>query len=177
MSAKRLQIGVMGMGHDMEHSAQMTQLAFEIGVCIAKAGHITVYGANKDQETLPTDAARGAKSVGGLTVGVTHGVGRTILNQENTDVVVATGIEKGGGREFVLVNSCDAIILISGGAGTLIEAAIAYEMYIPMVALLGSGGWADKLAGTYLDPRNKVLIESAKTPQEAVELAVKAAMK
>lgn len=172
MNEKRLQIGVMGACHDLEHSTKIEKLAFEVGRLIAESGNILVYGANKDEVTLPTDAARGAKSAGGLTIGITHGIGRKILNQDATDVVIATGLEKGGGREFVLVNSCDVIIIISGGAGTLIETAIAYEMHIPIVALTGTGGWADKLAGEYLDPRKKIKVLAAKTPSEAVRLAI-----
>ncbi|MEK7532335.1 MAG: TIGR00725 family protein, partial [Patescibacteria group bacterium] len=78
----------------------------------------------------------------------------------------------GGGREFVLVNSCDAIIIISGGSGTLTETAIAYQMNIPIVALTGSGGWADKLANSYLDTRKRLLIVETKTPAEAAEKAL-----
>ncbi len=164
----------MGAGHDLEHSAKMEKLAFEVGKLIAESGNILVYGANKDQMTLPTEAARGAKGAGGLTVGITDGIGKKILNKDNTDVVIATGIEKGGGREFVLVNSCDVIITLSGGAGTLIEIAIAYEMGIPVIALSGTGGWSDKLAGEYLDARERVKIRPAKTPTEAVEMAIEA---
>ena len=79
-----------------------------------------------------------------------------------------TGSERGDGREFVLVNSCDAIIIISGGSGTLTEAAIAYQMDIPVVALTGTGGWADKLAGEYIDARKRLKVEAAVTPEEAV---------
>lgn len=160
----------MGSAADLAYSAEIEKLAFDIGVCIAKQGHITVYGAEKDYDSLSTAAARGAKSLGGLTVGVTYGKGKDIWDkEETTDVLIVTGIERGGGREFVLVNSCDGIIIISGGSGTLTEAAIAYQMDIPIVALSGTGGWADKLAGQYIDGRERVRVESATTAQEAVD--------
>lgn len=163
----------MGSAADLNYSAEIENLAFEVGKFIAKKGHITVYGAEKDYDSLSTAAARGAKSAGGLTVGVTYGKGKDIWDKENTtDVIVVTGIERGGGREFVLVNSCDAIIIISGGSGTLTETAIAYQMNIPIVALTGTGGWADKLAGEYIDARKRVKITPAKTAEEAVDAAV-----
>jgi uncharacterized protein (TIGR00725 family) len=100
---------------------------------------------------------------------VTYGKGKDIWDKEGlTDIIVVTGIERGGGREFVLVNSCDAIIIISGGSGTLTETAIAYQMNIPIVALTGTGGWADKLAGEYIDARKRLKVEPASTPEEAV---------
>mgnify|MGYP001615287262 FL=1 len=149
---RKLQIGVMGSAADLKYTTQVEKLAFEVGKKIAKSGNIVVYGAEKDYDSLSTAAARGAKSVGGITVGITYGKGKDIWDKEaNTDVIISCGLDRGGGREFVLVNSCDAIIIIAGGSGTLTEAAIAYQSNIPVIALVGSGGWADKLADTYID--------------------------
>jgi len=176
MEKRKFQIGVMGSAADLSYSSEIEMLAFGVGAEIARNGHITVYGAEKDYDSLSTAAARGAKSVGGLTVGVTYGKGKEIWDKENaTDVIIVTGIERGGGREFVLVNSCDAIIMISGGSGTLTEAAIAYQANIPIIAVVGSGGWADKLAGEYIDTRKRLKVEPAQTPEEAVRSALKLA--
>lgn len=176
MKRTRLQIGVMGSAADLSYTEAVQQLAEAVGRAIARSGNITVYGAEKDVDSLSTAAARGAKSAGGLTVGVTYGRGKKIWDTSgDTDVVIATGIERGGGREFVLVNSCDAVILISGGSGTLTEAAIAYQANIPIVALTSTGGWADQLAGTFLDGRKRRRVIAAATPQEAVDLALQEA--
>lgn len=173
---RKLQIGAMGSAADLKYSKQIEAIAFELGKLIAKSGNITVYGAEKDYDSLSTAAARGAKSAGGLTVGVTYGKGKDIWDKEgNTDVLIVTGLERGGGREFVLVNSCDAVILVSGGSGTLTEAAIAYQLNIPIVALTGTGGWADKLIGEYIDARRRLKVVPAKSPVQAVRLALKLA--
>ncbi|MFA5184063.1 MAG: TIGR00725 family protein [Patescibacteria group bacterium] len=170
---RRLQIGVMGSDADLNYSADLEKRAFAVGLEIARSGNILVYGAEKDGDSLSTAAARGAKSTGGLTVGVTYGRGKDIWDKDgNTDIVIASGLERGGGREFVLVNSCDAIIILAGGSGTLSEAAIAYQLAIPIVALEGSGGWADKLADTYLDNRRRLRIIGATDPAAAVRLAI-----
>lgn len=172
--SRKIQIGVMGSAADLKYSQEVEKLAFEVGRLIAESGNITVYGAEKDYDSLSTAASRGAKSAGGLTVGVTYGKGKDVWDKEgNTDVIVVTGIERGGGREFVLVNSCDVLIIISGGSGTLTETAIAYQQNIPVVALTGTGGWADKLANTYIDDRKRIKVVSSTTPQEAVALAIK----
>ena len=175
MHEKRLQIGVMGSASDQNYPQELKTLATEIGKRIAEAGHILIYGANRDTDTLPNVAARSAKAMGGLCVGVTYGTDRNVMyRKESADVIIATGSEHGGGREFVLVHSCDVVILLAGGAGTLTEAAIAYQMDIPIVALAGTGEWADKLAGEYMDVRKRVKILSAKSPEEAVRLAIEA---
>ncbi len=171
--ARKLQIGVMGSAADLNYSDEIQKLAEEVGELIARSGNITVYGAEKDYDSLSTAAAKGANSAGGLTVGVTHGKGKDIYDKNNTDVIIATGLERGGGREFVLVNSCDAVIAISGGSGTLTELAIAYQSDIPMIVLEGTGGWADKLADTYIDGRERRKVLAAKTPAEAVDLAMR----
>ena len=173
MRRRKLQIGVMGSVADLMYSKKIENLAFEVGRLIAESGNIMMYGAEKDYDSLSTAAARGAKSASGITVGVTYGKGKDIWDKEgNTDVVIVSGLERGGGREFVLVNSCDTIIIISGGSGTLTEVAIAYQLNIPVVALTGTGGWADKLAGKFIDERKRMKVVRVRTPNEAVKVAL-----
>lgn len=174
---RKYQIGVMGSAADLKYSESIAKIAEQIGRDIALSGNICVYGAEKDVDSLSTAAARGAKSAGGITVGVTYGKGKDIWDKENnTDIIISTGIERGGGREFVLVNSCDVIIAISGGSGTLTELAIAYQSDIPMIVIKNTGGWADKLADTFLDERNRRIIIGA-TPENAVRIALNEILK
>jgi uncharacterized protein (TIGR00725 family) len=72
-------------------------------------------------------------------------------------------------RNFVNVWSSDGVIVVGGGAGTLIEVAAAYLEEKPIVSIVGSGGVADELAGKYLDDRRKVLIHGEPSPRQAVE--------
>jgi len=169
---KVLQIGVMGSAADLAYSKEIELIAEEVGRLIAQSGNILVYGAEKDSDSISTAASRGAKKSGGITVGVTYGKGKNIFDKQNTDVVIATGIERGGGREFVLVNSCDVIICISGGSGTLTEMAIAYQSNIPIIVIKDTGGWSSEMANRYFDLRKRVLVQEAKNPTEAVTLAV-----
>jgi len=170
---RKLQIGVMGSAADLNYSNEMNKLAEETGKLIAQSGNITIYGAEKDFDSLSTAAARGAKKEGGLTVGVTYGKGKEIFDKNNTDIIIVSGLERGGGREFVLVNSCDVLICISGGSGTLTEIAIAYQLNIPIIVIGKTGGWSERLANSYLDERKRLKIIEVSTPQDAVETAVK----
>lgn len=167
-SIRKLQIGVMGSAADLKYAKDVEKLAEEIGFWVAKKGATLVFGAEKDYDSLSTAACRGAKKAKGLTVGVTYGKGLNVY-EKNADVIIASGLERGGGRETTLVLSCDAIITISGGSGTLTEMAIAYQAGIPIVALKGTGGWSDKLAGQFIDGRKRLKVETAKTPKEAVD--------
>lgn len=169
------QIGVMGSAADLNYSKEIERVAEKLGELVARSGNILVYGAEKDYDSLSTAAARGAKKAKGITVGVTYGKGKDIFNRDSTDIVIVSGLERGGGREFVLINSCDAIITLSGGSGTLTETAIAYQLDIPIIALKGYGGWSDKLANSYIDERKRRKVIPAKTPEEAVKMALKEA--
>ena len=171
---RKLQIGVMGSMADLNYSEDLEKLAEQLGEEIAKNNAILVFGAEKDSDSLSTAACRGAKKNNGLTVGVTYGKGLDIY-ENNVDVVIATGMERGGGREMPLVLSCDAIITISGGSGTLNEITVAYQAGIPIVALENSGGWSANLSGKFLDSRNRVKIISATNAVDAVDKAIVAA--
>jgi len=174
---RKLQIGVMGSAADLKYSEEINEIAEKVGELISESGNITVYGAEKDYDSLSTAASRGAKKKNGLTVGITYGKHKDIYEKENTDVIIPCGLDRGGGREFVLVNSCDCVIAISGGSGTLTEVAIAYQSDIPIIVLSGTGGWADKLANNFIDGRERRKCIEAKSPEEAVRLAIKEAEK
>ena len=174
-SNRKIQIGVMGSTSDLNYSKEVEKIAEEVGFLIAEKGGALIFGAEKDFDSLSTAACRGAKKAGGLTVGVTYGKGFDVFEKKNADIIIPTGLERGGGREFTLVLSCDAVIAINGGSGTLTEMTIAYQANIPMVAIRGTGGWSEKLAETYIDNRKRVKVKLADNAKEAVEYAFKVA--
>jgi uncharacterized protein (TIGR00725 family) len=171
--SKQYQIGVMGSAADLGYSAEVEAAAIEIGREVARRNAILVFGAEKDSDSLSTSAFRGARDAGGITVGITYGKGQNIWGKEKPTVIIPTGLERGGGRELTLVLSCDAIIAISGGSGTLTEMVIAYQAGIPIVALNGFGGWADRLSDSFIDTRNRLKVIAARTPAESVDVAIK----
>ena len=173
---RRIQIGVMGSCSDLKYSQDIQYLAERIGEEIAKAGAILLFGAEKDFDSLSSAACRGAKRSNGLAIGVTYGPTIDGVVEERADAVITAGMGRGGGRELVLVSSCDAIICLNGGSGTLTEMAIAYQANIPIVALKGTGGWSERLAGSFLDARERVRVETADTPAAAVAMAINKAL-
>ncbi len=170
---KKYQIGVMGSAADINYPKKLETLAFAVGQEVAKSGATLMFGAEKDYDSLSTAAARGARSLGGLTVGLTYEKGLKIYDQ--AEIVIATGLCRGGGREFSLVLSCDGIICLGGGSGTLTEMLVAYQAGIPIVAIKNSGGWSDKLANSFLDNRKRLKIVPAKDAKNSVKLITKLA--
>ncbi|MBI5390995.1 LOG family protein [Candidatus Woesearchaeota archaeon] len=167
---RTLQIGVIGSAADLSYSKELEEIAEEIGEEIAKKGFVLFYGAEKDVDSLSTAAARGAKRYHGLTVGVTYGAGKKIVGSEFTDVVIPTGLGRGGGREYILALCCDTVIGINGGSGTLNEFLAAYQNDIPLIGMRGTGGTTELFIEKPFDTRRKPMY-GASTPKEAVDLA------
>jgi len=170
---RRLQIGVIGSCSDLNYSDEAEKFADELGKRIAENGYTLVFGAEKDVNSLPTITALAARTAGGETVGVTYDKGLDIFEPEAATVVVSSGLVRGGGRETALMLSCDTVIAIAGGSGTLNEICVAYQANIPVVVVDRFGGWSEQLANAFLDDRKRYRFTTAKTPVEAIKLAVK----
>lgn len=174
---KKLQIGIMGSAEDLNYSDEALSFAKELGKLIAKSGNILVYGAEKEYSSLSTNAAIEADKYKGITVGITGGKTKDIYGDFKPTILIPCGLEIGGGREFNLVLSCDVIIAIGGGSGTLTEMAIAYQANIPIVTINKFDGWAKKLSNKYLDDRKRLKCMEADTPKDALEVALELANK
>jgi len=169
---KKLQIGIMGSAADLNYSKEALNFAKKLGKLIAKSGNILVYGAEKEYTSLSTEAAKEASKNIGITVGVAGGKNKKVYGEYRPTILINSGLEIGGGREFTLVLSCDAIIAISGGSGTLTEIAIAYQAGIPIIVVDKFGGWANELADKYLDNRERIKCIKAETEEEALKKAI-----
>ena len=143
-----VQVAVIGSGAEHESRAE------EVGRLLAERGCTVVTGG---LGSVMAAAARGAKSAGGVTIGVLPGESRGDAN-EWLDHVVVTGL--GHARNLAVVASGDAVIAVGGRWGTLAEIAFANVLGRPVVIL--EPGW--ELDGV---PR-------AASPGEAVELALAA---
>jgi uncharacterized protein (TIGR00725 family) len=144
-----VQISVIGSGSEHEERAEA------VGRLLAEHGATVVTGGLGE---VMAAAARGAKTVGGTTIGILPGDTRTDANPW-LDHVVVTGI--GHARNLAVVASGDAVIAVGGRYGTLAEIGFALTLGRPVVVL--EPGW--DVEGT----------ERAGTPEEAVEFALAAA--
>lgn len=163
-------IGVIGSGDNI--SQEVVEAADRVGELIAQKGGILVSGGRGG---VMEAACRGAKRIGGTTVGILPGHTREGMNPY-VDVAIPTGLGFAL-RNFITVRCSDAIIMLHGEVGTLSEAILSYQHGKPLIALASTGGWASRLQiaaleeGAYLDERRMMHITYAQTPSEAVDTA------
>jgi len=121
--------------------------ALEIGREIARQKCILITGATTG---IPNFAAEGFKKTGGLSIGFSPAASELAhiksykLPTDYFDVIVYTGFDYSG-RNLLMTNAADGVIIICGRMGTLNEFTIAFEDQKPIAVLEGSGGTADKI--------------------------------
>jgi len=161
-----MQISVVGFNADT-CTPIAREAAYEVGRAIAKKGATVVCGGLGG---VMEAASKGARDGGGISVGIIPSMESREANKY-CDVVVATGVGKS--RNFIVSYSGDGMIIVGGGAGTLIEAAAAYQAGKPIAAVIGTGGVADAWAGRFLDERSASLIMKGAGPDDAVRKVVR----
>jgi len=129
---------VIGPG---EAAADELETAEELGRLIAEAGAALVCGGRGG---VMEAACRGARSAGGLTVGILPGRDRREANPY-VEVAIPTGL--GEARNALVVRSADAVVAVGGAYGTLSEIAFALRAGTPVVGIrtweLSRGGQPD----------------------------------
>jgi len=82
-------------------------------------------------------------------------------------------------RSIPIARSCQAMVILGGGAGTMIEAFLAYLYRKPLIIVTGTGYPSDKLKELceegYLDHRRIIRAHFVEDAAEAAELAYKLA--
>ena len=163
---KRL-VQVLVIGSDGDHCSEATyNAAREVGAQVASRSAVLVTGGLGG---VMEASCRGAKEKGGMVVGIIPHEDMSYANAF-CDIIIPTGV--GFARNFITAYSADTCIVVGGGAGTYIEACVAYQKGKPIVALTGTGGTADKIADTFLDDRKTVKVMAAASPREAVDKAL-----
>jgi uncharacterized protein (TIGR00725 family) len=147
--ASRRTIAVIGAG---DAPAGVCELAYAVGRELAERGAALICGGRGG---VMAAAADGARSGGGLTIGVLPGYNREDANP-HIEIAIATGM--GQARNVIVVASADAVIALAGEGGTLSEIGLAIKLGRPVVAL---GAW------TQLK-----MIAHTESPAAAVDLAL-----
>ena|SRR5829696_8924686 len=125
--AGRRWLGVVGAGGAV--GDDVAQAAFAVGRACAQAEAVLVCGGLGG---VMEAACRGARSAGGLTVGLLPGTDRAAAN-EAVAVALPTGL--GELRNGLIVRAADALVAIGGEWGTLSEIALALKAGKPVVGL------------------------------------------
>lgn len=139
-------------------TAEEMAAAEAVGRALAAAGVTLVCGGRGG---VMEAACRGAKSAGGLTIGILPEADTSQANPY-VDIAIPTGI--GLARNALVVRAARAVIAVGGSYGTLSEIAYALQFGVPLVGLKT---WCFERAGHPPPP-----IHRADTPEQAVALAL-----
>ena len=152
-----VQVAVCG---PRECTSEHAALAREVGILLAHAGVTVICGGGTG---VMAAVAAGARSAGGLVVGIRPGNNR---DGASPDLSVTIVTNLGEARNAVIVWSADAVIAVGGSWGTLSEIALAQRRGgVPVVVV---DGW--RVVGTDGEPVGGIhYVDSA---QEAVSLAL-----
>jgi len=126
LSSRRRLVAVCG---ESDPQTSLANLAFELGRGIAERDAVLICGGLTG---VMEHAARGARSAGGLTIGLLPGEDPTEAN-EYIDVAIASGL--GHARNAILARTADGIVALGGGLGTLSEIALALRNGRPTVGI------------------------------------------
>jgi uncharacterized protein (TIGR00725 family) len=148
-------VGVIGS--DGEIGDEQRFNAETVGRMVAERGATVVCGG---MGGVMEAACKGAKSAGGLTIGILPTMQKETANP-HVDVPVVTGM--GVARNVIIVRTSDVLIAVGGRFGTLSEIAHALSMGKRVISLKS---W--ETLNTDEAPEGLIF---ASTPEEAVELA------
>jgi uncharacterized protein (TIGR00725 family) len=128
VAPRRFAVAVVGPN---EADDALGEIAYAVGQLLAQRGAVVVTGGLGG---VMAAASQGARSAGGLVVGLLPGIDADEAN-EFVDVAIPTGL--GELRNGLLVRSVDGIVAVGGSWGTLSEIALAMRTRTPVVCLRG----------------------------------------
>ncbi|MCX7911122.1 MAG: TIGR00725 family protein [Endomicrobia bacterium] len=117
------------VGGSVIKSDEIKEIAFEAGKEIAKRGYVLICGG---MGGVMEEASKGAKSVGGLVVGILPGKDSSEANPY-IDIPIVTAMSHA--RNAIIVRSCCCVIAIDGEYGTLSEIALAKVINKPVFGI------------------------------------------
>lgn len=150
MAKRRKQITIIG---DADASPEACLFAERVGAAIAKEDYILLTGGKGG---IMEAANKGADNAGGISVGILPSASLADANQY-CNLVIPTGV--GHARNAITTLSCDAVVSIGGGAGTLSEICYGWIYKKPIFVFDQFGGWSEKTADQQLDKKYFAKIE------------------
>ncbi|MCM8798159.1 MAG: TIGR00725 family protein, partial [Candidatus Omnitrophica bacterium] len=120
---------IMGVIGTSRPERKLFQIAEEVGKEIALQGCILICGGLGG---IMEAVAKGAKEKNGLTIGILPTDNPSTANKY-IDIPISTGL--GEARNVIIVKSCDALIALGKGYGTLSEIAFALKLNKPLIGI------------------------------------------
>jgi len=140
-------IAVVG---DAESDSVKHENAFELGKALIDNGYRVQSGGKSGvMESVFEGAKASLKYKEGDTIAIVPSFNPNSANPK-ADIVIPTGLDL---LRDAIVVSASAVVAIGGGAGTLTEIAIAWQLRKLIIAYDNVDGWSSKVAGTKIDRR------------------------
>lgn len=158
---RKIVIGVMGPGANP--SPDDCKNARELGELVAQQGWVLLTGG-RDVGVMDA-ASQGAKSAGGLVVGILP-ASDTIAMSDAVDIAIVT--DMGSARNNINVLSSDVVIACGIGSGTTSEIALALVAKKKVILL--NNNPESQVFFKKLSEENVFVVQ---TPQEAIALTSK----
>ena len=126
------------------------QMCLETGKALVDAGYrVSSGGGGGVMEAIFEGAKMSEKYVDGDTIAILISNKKSTANKY-ADIIIPTGV---GVLRNGITTLADAVITIGGGAGTLSEAAFAWQYRKLVVAFSNVSGVSSQIAGTRIDHR------------------------
>ncbi len=123
---------------------EQAEIARQVGQLLAQHKAVVVCGG---MTGVMEAVAEGARSAGGLTIGILPGANASESPPNpHIEVALFTGLREG--RNYLIACACEGAIAIGGGYGTLSEIALALRMGKPIVLV---DTWSFHLQGETLN--------------------------
>lgn len=156
-----IQIGVIGSG--VEINKEIYQMAEEVGEELAKRGVTLICGGKSG---VMEAVCKGAQKFSGITVGILPSINPS---EANKYVKIRIPTNLGENRNYIIIQSVQSVICISGAVGTRMEVEYALKRGVPLITIPKSGGTSKKITEEF---PNKVI--QAKDAKDAVKKALQA---
>jgi uncharacterized protein (TIGR00725 family) len=126
MKKKRNFIAVIGGSQTDEGNLRIAE---EVGCLIARGDDVLITGGLGG---VMQAASKGAKSCGGLVIGILPATTKDSVNPY-VDIPIVTGM--GEARNTIIARTCDGAIAIDGAYGTLSEIAFCLQFGVVVVGI------------------------------------------
>jgi uncharacterized protein (TIGR00725 family) len=147
-------IGIIGPGESL-CSHELYDFGINLGKAIAGKDRVIICGGlGGFMEAVCKGVKRSKETFSGQTIGILPGEHAGVANPF-IDIAIPSGM--GIARNALIIRSADIIIAAGGGAGTLSELAMAWQLDKPVLCVTIFEGWAKSLAGKSPDKLKKGL--------------------
>ncbi len=158
-----IQVGVIGSGTEIP--ADVREIAESVGEELAKNNVILICGGKAG---VMEAVCKGVSTNTGISVGILPSIS---FSEANKYVMIRIPTNLGEDRNYIIIQSVQAVICISGAVGTRMEAEYALKRGVPLVTIPRSGGTSEEISREF--PDQVIIAENGRDAVKRALLAIK----